>query len=266
MNENGQLGQAWRDGKARWPRFALSYDEFAAHVGGLRERAGRPHDEDLAQNAADLFLAAACVARIGPALTTLNKEYLSRTPAMIAAIDRSDSFAAEVAQVLRERLLCPPLDRLRHYAGTGTLGGWLRVAARRAALDLKRREGVSLKRIGNLPTAVSGAAHGPEWELLQRRYRGPLETALRAALAELPPRDRMVLRLCLVGGESIDNIGRIYGVHRATAARWVVSARRTVVDATIARLGQDLKLSPRDCRSLARELRSHIDVTLDGLL
>jgi len=163
-------------------------------------------------------------------------------------------------------LLVPPLLRLRQYSGAGSLAGWLRVAAKRLAVDLKRREGASLRQMGQLETALAKSPRDPEWELVHRRFRQPLEAALRAALDALEARDRMVLRLYLIRGENIGAIGRMYGVHRATVARWIVAAQRAIIDAVTERLQNELGFSARECQSLARDLKSGLSFTLERLL
>jgi RNA polymerase sigma-70 factor (ECF subfamily) len=254
---------AWEAGRARWGAW-LSHDDFAAYVLELRERGAAPSDGDLRERAADLFLAAACVAAIPRALAAFERELMSQVPEMVAVIDPSYGFGTDVAQALRERLLLPPLERLRHYSGAGSLTGWLRVAARRIAVDLKRREGASLRRAERLPAAM--ASRSPEWELVRNRYQGPLEEALRAAIDDLPSRDRMVLRLYLLRRENIDGIGRIYGVHRATVARWISAAQQAIVAAVLARLQTELGLSPAEFESLVHDLRSQLEITLSSVL
>ena len=257
---------AWLAGRARWPEIGLALDAFGAHVAALRAEGDAPSDEDLASQGADMFLAAACLAGDARALAALGREFLAPLPRTVAAVDASPGFGTEVAQALRERLLVPPLLRLRQYSGAGSLAGWLRVAAKRLAVDLKRREGASLRQMGQLETALAKSPRDPEWELVHRRFRQPLEAALRAALDALEARDRMVLRLYLIRGENIGAIGRMYGVHRATVARWIVAAQRAIIDAVTERLQNELGFSARECQSLARDLKSGLSFTLERLL
>jgi RNA polymerase sigma-70 factor (ECF subfamily) len=251
-------------GTARWPDLGLTYEAFARHVLDLRAAAAAPTEQDLDENAPDLFLAAACLQGLPRALSVFERELMSQVPLMVAVIDPSYDFGADVTQALRERLLCPPLERLRHYRGAGTLSGWIRVSARRLAVDLKRREGASLRRAAQLPAAVS--SRQPEWELVRQRYQEPLEEALRAAIDALSARDRMVLRLYLLRGENIDAIGRIYGVHRATIARWIVAAQQAIVAQAVELLEKKLALPATELQALMQDLWSQIQITLSSLL
>ena len=65
----------------------------------------------------------------------------------LTRLGREPMFVDEVRQVLRTKLLvgdgAPP--KIADYSGRGPLDGWVRAAAVRAAIDLKRRE----KEVGN---------------------------------------------------------------------------------------------------------------------
>src|SRR5262249_27518981 len=110
------------------------------------------------------------------------------------------------------------------------------------------------------------ASRHPEWELVRRRYREPLEAALRAAIDELTSRDRMVLRLYLLRGENIEAIGKIYGVHRATVARWIAAAQQGMVLSVVARLERDVGLPVAEFQSLVQDLWSQIEIPLSSVL
>jgi RNA polymerase sigma-70 factor (ECF subfamily) len=257
---------AWHRGADRWPEVRLSREEFAAHLTVLRCQGEAPNDGDLSLHGADMFLVTACLAGDPRALAALERDFLTELPQAVSGIDRAPVFGAEVTQRLRERLLCPPLERLRYYTAVGSLAGWLRVAAKRLALDLKRREGAASRQTEQLATVLANVSRNPEWELVRRRFREPMEAALCEALDALPPRDRMVLRLYLLRNENIGAIGKMYGVHRATVARWIVAAQRTVAAAVTTRLGAELGFSASQCRSLARELKSSLELSLERRL
>lgn len=266
MARHPAVDEAWRRGCDRWPEVRLSREDFAAHVAALRVQDESPSDADLSLHGADMFLVTACLAGEPRALAVFEREFLAELPDTVRGIDHAPSFGAEVTQQLRERLLCPPLERLRYYTAVGSLAGWLRVAAKRLALDLKRREGVASRQTEQLASLLASASPNPEWELVRRKFRAPMEAALCDALEALPARDRMVLRLYLLRNENIGAIGKMYGVHRATVARWIVAAQRTVAVAVTARLGEELGFSPSQCRSLARELKSSLQLSLERRL
>ncbi len=56
---------------------------------------------------------------------------------------------------------------------------------------------------------------GPELEVVQREHRDAVRAAVARAVAELPPRDRSLLRMHLLRRLSIDGIAAMNDVHRA---------------------------------------------------
>ncbi len=106
----------------------------------------------------------------------------------------------------------------------------------------------------------------PELAEVKRQLRGPFRRAFREALGELDARDRTVLRLYLVDGVGSETIGRMYGVHRATIARWISDARDAVFRGTKRRLGKELELSATSVASLMGKLATQLDITLSSFL
>ena len=60
---------------------------------------------------------------------------------------------------------------------------------------------------------------------------------------------------------NIDKLGVMFQIHRATAARWLHSAREAVFTETRRLLQERLRLSPGEFDSLVRVLRSQLDLS-----
>src|SRR5581483_4498624 len=89
----------------------------------------------------DLYLACACARGVPAALAALDRAVLLRVPAFICRVSTDAAFADEVRQQLRERLLVAPpggAPKIAEYGGAGALHAWVRVAALRTALNLRR--------------------------------------------------------------------------------------------------------------------------------
>jgi RNA polymerase sigma-70 factor (ECF subfamily) len=93
-------------------------------------------------------------------------------------------------------------------------------------------------------------------------YAADFQSALRRALAALSPQARNVLRMHVVGRCNIDEIGVAYGVHRATAARWIERARGKIYDEVRRELCVDHKLTFSEFRSLATLLGTEVELSL----
>jgi RNA polymerase sigma-70 factor, ECF subfamily len=256
---------AWTAGRAAHPGVEVERDRFAAHVA----RAGADAAA-LARHGDDLYLACACAAGDPRALAWFDEHVLVPAAATVRAIDPSDAFADEVRQRVRAQLLVGDdgAARLGGYAGRGPLRAWIGVSAVRVALMMRRAQ----QRLREVPDDVIAGAlalastGNPELDLLKRQYASAFEAALREACAALEPRLRGALRMHFADGLSIDEIGAAYGVHRATAARWIQRAGDTLFDATRDRLAARLALSATELDRVASLVRSQLDVSLSQLL
>src|SRR5262249_46804856 len=129
------IALAYVAGRAAWPNLAVSVDAFRHHVVDRL----RLSPASVVPRAADLYLVIAVLEGADRALPILD-ERLARAAGVVARIDGAPAFVDEVRQELRVKLLAGPEPRLRSYAGIGALFEWLRVAALRTAINLKRSD------------------------------------------------------------------------------------------------------------------------------
>jgi RNA polymerase sigma-70 factor (ECF subfamily) len=218
-------------------------------------------------HAADIYLAWACALGHPAALRRLEHEYLSRVGAFIARIDTSPSATDEVRQLLRERLLVGDgRPRILDYQGRGPLGGWIRIASVRLAIDRQRQHrGRHEQPVDELIDEVARDPD-PELALLRARYRTEFEAAMRVGLSALTARDRRLLHMSAIDGMNIDQIASIYRVHRATCARWLVAIRQRLVDATYRELEVKLDATRSEVASLRAAVASQLELSLSALL
>ncbi len=244
--------------RGRWPLVALSEADFLAHL----ERLARPAPVF----PVDTYLTAACAAGDVAAIRVFEEEFVSRVPAVVRRIDSTESFTGEICQLLRVRLLvrengAPP--RIARYTGEVPLSAWIRVIALRLALNAKRGAAGTDESATALPDAT---IEDPEVDYLRTHYRDPFVRAFERALESLPKDDRTILRLHYVDGVNIDGIGRIYQVHRATIARWLVRIRSDVLTRAKALLAAELGTEIDEAESVIGALAAEFDVTLSRVL
>ena len=262
----GTLVNAHGVGQTAWPKIMLSPTEFARHLARRIAPAAETFPRDLFF--ADLFLA--CAGALGEprAVAELGSQLRRLVRTSAARIDRSPAFVDDVLQGLHETLLvarpsAPP--RIAEYRGTGPLGAWLRVAVVRAALRGREQDRRTAPVDLDVEVEVAAPSIAPETELLRRAHGPTFNTALREALDALEPQQRLVLHLHHAKGLSIDVLAAQFGVHRATAARWVVAARVAVVEDTKRRLRATLRLSDADVESVLALVASQLDLTISRL-
>jgi RNA polymerase sigma-70 factor (ECF subfamily) len=215
----------------------------------------------LAKHGPDIYLVAAVLEGVGAALQHFDA-CLSVACRDAARVDKAPHFLEEVRQELRIKLLTGEAPRLLAYAAAGALVEWLRVAALRTALNLKRSD--RLVPSEHLP--VDALVEVDDATPLKQWYREDVQRAIEAAFQLLSPRDRTLLRLHFVDGLNIERIGAIYGAHRATVARWLVAIRERLFDQARGVLAAQHGLDTRDVKSLYRLLKREVHITLSRVL
>jgi RNA polymerase sigma-70 factor (ECF subfamily) len=249
------LAAALEAAEKAWPELERGGDRFAELLG---ERAAR--DPAVLAHAADLRLCLACAAGNGAALRAFEARFLPAVADYVARIDPSPAFADEVRQRLRERLLVGAPPRIAGYSARGPLAGWLRTAALREAIDLRRAASDVASDQATEEDLLVGS--DPEVRHIQQKYRGDCEAAFKAAFAALPPRERNLLRMHYLDRVGVDALAQLHRVHRATASRWLAQCRRALLAGTRARLAERLGLPEPELDSLLGLLRSQIALSL----
>jgi RNA polymerase sigma-70 factor (ECF subfamily) len=251
-----------------WPEVQVDDARFVAHV------ARSLPDEDTADalaklHATDIYLALACGMGDVRAIAEFEKRFIVDVPDALAHL-AAKAQPDEVVQVLRAKLLVAEEGRepkILDYSGRGPLAGWLRIAAIRTALDLARRR--ANERTSSSADAlldVPAAVEDPELEHIRARHRADFKRAFEEALRSISKEDRNILRLHLVDGLNIDEIGTIFQVHRATAARWIARCRERVHDETRRILTERLRIGDSELRSILGIVRSQLDLSINRLL
>lgn len=238
--------------------FGVPRAEFHAFV-AAREHVTHP---------ADLLLACAALRGSRHAHDLLERDFFSLLPRILARLRLTPEDVQELGQRLRVSLLVGTTDstpKLASYAGTGPLAGWLRAVATRSALSELRRAPRE-RDPGDFDARMMGFATEPDaaMQAIHESHSAQLEAAMRSAVAELGSKDRNLLRMYVVDGANIDTIGAVYGVHRATVARWIAEIRVRLADRTRALL--DFAFSPSEVRSIAALCFGQLDLSLERLL
>jgi RNA polymerase sigma-70 factor (ECF subfamily) len=246
--------------RAAWPSITLTDEEFLAW---LAARAGPAEATTL--HATDLYLACACNKGDPAALMRFDELYLSALDVHLRRFNESSEFVAEVRQQLRERFFVGPEPRIAQYKGDGPLGAWIRVAALRLAVNLKRsREADARKQFG--AACEVPMAPDPELEIIKRRYGPVVEAALREALENVAAEQRYLLRMHYVDGLPLDKIGAVHGASKATISRWLAAARHELIAEARQILSRELSIDGESLESLMGAVASRLDLSLSQLL
>lgn len=263
---------AWSDAlraaRAAWPTIRLDEAQLARFLG---ERLGDlPTAEgDLATALAlapvpDLALATACMMQDPDAHAAFDAA-LVEVDVVGATMRAPSDVVDDVKQVLRLQLLVPHDDKppgIVAYRGRGPLRGWIRIIATRELIrHLKKREREAPLPL-SLEEALGSSDTNPMLSQLKSEYRSEFASSLREAIGDLSPKDRTLLRQSIVYDLSIDAIGAAFGVHRATAARWLLRAREALVAQTRARLASRLSMTVSEIDSVIQLVQSRLDASV----
>lgn len=268
--------------RAAWP--TVTVDEEAAVADWGQRLAAQASDiatidADALANlvaalpAADFYIALACASPNSGGIAAFEAFFFPQLDAAVARAVIATDDINEVRQALRAQLFLTESDQpppIVALVGRGDLAGLVRVMAIRAALKLRRsatrRAGLS----ANAAMAQSFADNpaNPELQAIREQQRSMLKDAVETAIAALPIHDRTVLRMSIVDNLPIDDIGRAFDVHRATAARWLERIRVELRTATMRALRSALA-SPQheaELTSICRALDSQLAISFPRLL
>jgi len=256
------LEAAYEAGASAWPKVGLEPEVFARHLGAYLEQG----DDVAPARGADWYLACGCTNGDAAALAYVEEHYMPKLASSLRRLRLSPAELDEALQRIRnETFVAEPgrEPRIARYSARGDLNGWLRVTGMRSALKMFRgkRRDVPLEE-EQLAERLPVGGDSPDLQYMKDMYRPAFRVAFQEALSSLEPRERTLLKQNLLDGMSIDQIAKVYQVHRATAARWLSSARQSLMDGTRGRFQSKLGIDDGECDSIMRMIRSRLDITI----
>lgn len=242
---------------ARYPDVAWT-PEFP---GWVRDQVG----DDCNRHVDDLFIAWGCARGDIAALSILELHIVPLVRNSLTRALRAEQLE-EALQELRVHMLVVRADQapIAKYDGRAPLSIWLRVCALRLALRHRQRQQAGAGDDELLERVSAGVAE-PQLLYMRSTYGRQFQAAFINAVRALSSRHRNLLRHSVIDGLSIDQIGAIYHVHRATAARQLADARAALVASTRANLQAALGVADEELDSILRMLVSHSLASVGGM-
>lgn len=154
--------------------------------------------------------------------------------------------------------------RLATFDGRGPLAAWLRVVSARLARRERPRPEVELDPEEGLAAWWATAA-AAERDLIKDMYVDRVREAFRASVSSLRQEDRVLLHLHYRRGVSLENLTRVYGVHRVTLSRRLGAARKQILERAVSAMTESTTMTEHECRSLLRTLRSRLELSLGSV-
>jgi len=255
---------------ARWPDGPPLGEPFARH---LADRLSARRDLPVALprlRLDDLFLAWWAGSGDPRGIIAFETAYATDVRKLLDRFHRLG--ADELRQRLRIKLFVgtaslPP--RIQDYSGFGFLQNWLRVTAARSFVDAARAD--RSRRMedeldeGEL-LGIAPAGGDPRDAQQRAQLSAAVKRAFAAAVAQLAPRERTVLRHASVDRLTLDQIASTYQIHRATVARTLAAARERLLLVTRAGVASELGLAPDELHSAIQQLDSRLELSLSRVL
>jgi RNA polymerase sigma-70 factor, ECF subfamily len=254
-----RVDELWRDATAAWPDFAFPAEDFGRDLATVVPEAALA-----ALSGPDFYLARAAAAGDAHAVRELCSRVATSVRRIHARTAPAEVSFEEAVQAVRERLLlCGEngLPRIASYTGAAGLDTWLRVVAVRAVTDLARNRRKEVLAGEDELAHLPEAADDPELAFLKEHYRAAFKAAFHAAVDGLAPRQRNLLRHQLLRALSIDEIAALYGVHRATIARWLEDARDALRRLTRDAMQETCGVDRLQFASVIRLIQSRLEVS-----
>jgi RNA polymerase sigma-70 factor len=257
-----ELQEAYERCRGKYPTVDLDLEDFTARASATGVAFERLCHEDL-------FLATACARGDRIAWEYFADDHLPLLHRMAAQACRQFQEGEDVAQEIIASLIADK-TKIAAYDGRGSLAGWLRVAVSHAAIDRfrRKRKEVSLDEEGgpdrSKPAAAS--ASDPGTETMDSPWGSILARLLETRIRHLAPRDRLILGLYYMENVPLKLIGRRFGVHEATASRWLDNLRRDIRKSVERELCGKHGLRPGEVHSLWQWVAEHEQFSLKEVL
>jgi RNA polymerase sigma-70 factor (ECF subfamily) len=270
LDLDAALTTTFERARAAHANLSVSDESFARHLGRVVAAEVDDPVTDLATlQLEDLFLAVACLERAPGAVDAFEARCADRVRAAIATTISSDEARAEIGQRLRDAVLvgtpeAPP--KLASYTARGPLDRWCAIVAQRLALMMSRSESTGRRAHERASLEAALVPQEPEIAFIKEKYRAEFEQAFADALAKASEKDRLLLRLHLVTGVSVEGIGKMYQVSQSTASRWLAAAREAVAAEAQRLLAERANLDRSEMASVARLVASQLDLSMSRLL
>jgi RNA polymerase sigma-70 factor len=224
-------------------------------------------------NHEDLCLALACAKGDGAAWEDFVRDY--RT--YLISIARTMTSDAGAAEQLADSAFADlyglresdgaRVSKFSFYSGRGSLKGWLRAVVFQLSADHHRQssryvqtdEPEDIERMAQGPAEI-GKSNGSEMGYIRERYRSAVSEALGRAIAQLAPRERLLLAHYYYDEMTLREIGRLFDVHEATICRWLVKVQKHTRKLVEKSLSHDHRFNRREVAEAIQLAAEQLDI------
>lgn len=251
-------------------RFASGQDSFARALYAsaskyVQESVSKGEEQEVCRflhglNHTDLYLAHSCADGDEQAWEAFLSEYRGILESLARQVSGSDLDWEDLLDALLAELYGIGRDatarrsKFVHYSGRGSLRGWLKAVLFQLSVDLRRADKrlVQPEDEREFERSVRLQAE----ESLEERYTAAVSSALSKAISWQDPQMRLLLSYYYYDNLTLKQIGQLFGVHEATASRWLQRVQKQLRREVERILSQDFAMSVaevEECLRLAAE-------------
>jgi len=259
------LAELYARGRDAHPRIVVPEPAFGRYLARCATGGKIESLTDVAVE--DVYLACACVEKVRGAAPAFERRFGRVIRRAVSRVLATADERQEAEQRAWQHLLVGGSDdapRIGQYLGQGSLDKWISVAAMRIAISFGRSESAERRLRDKAIAEASGV--DPEHMFMKGELREAFEAAVSTSLGRLKPRERLVLKLYLVSGMTLEAIGKSLGVTRQAVTKTLTHARETIVSEVDVSVREQLKLSKEDLTSVLRYVASQLDVSISRVL
>ena len=230
-------------------------------------------------NADDLCLAAACAKGDDAAWEHFFREYRSYLVSVARTMTQDAGAAEQLADSTFAELYGlresggARVSKFSFYSGRGSLRGWLRAVVFQLSADLHRQSSRLVQT--EEPEEMDRMAHAaekidrrtaPDLDYVSQRYREAVAQSLRRAIADLEPRERLLLAYYYYDEMTLREIGHLFDVHEATISRWLAKVQKRVRKLVEKGLARDHRFNRREIAEAIQLAAEQMDLTVGDYL
>src|SRR6185369_13543161 len=230
-------------------------------------------------NADDLCLATACAKGDEQAWEDFYREYRSYLVSVARTMTQDAGAAEQLADSTFAELYGlresggSRVSKFSFYSGRGSLRGWLRAVVFQLSADHHRQSSrlVQTEEPEDMDRLVH-AADRPErrpasdLDYVRERYRDAVAQSLRRAMADLEPRERLLLAYYYYDEMTLRQIGHLFEVHEATISRWLTKVQKRLRKLVEKGLVRDHNFNRREVSEAIELAGEQMDITVGDYL
>jgi RNA polymerase sigma-70 factor, ECF subfamily len=248
--------------KQQWQKLSASAEQFVAALEQLAPQHGLT---SATVDAPEAWLFAAWLQNPTTAIAEFTTCHRNLVLGIAAKHGLSESDGHDILSQVVTRLFVGDAEqpgKFATYVGRGQLGGLMRVAATRMALTIVAGHDRNSQEV---PATLASDGRDIAGKYAKAQLQSLLKQALEESAGLLTERQRSLLRMHYVKQASIDDIGVVYRVHRATAARWLSDAKQTMIDSAREKFMLRAALEAHELDEVASMVESQLSMTWSRL-